>query len=121
MMPKDRTHDPESGLQVTEHDRPGHFICADRCRWFRHHHVGRWCVSSVGEYDRDGDGTHHAIGGRGPGEPPQLYETMVFQLDEDYETEDWSERDSDRYATRAEAEAGHKAMIAKVQGWEQPR
>lgn len=39
--------------------------------------------------------------------PPLLYETMVFPKDA------WAEQDCERYATRAEAQAGHVAMVTK--------
>ena len=39
--------------------------------------------------------------------PPVVYETMVFR------SGDFDDLDCDRYHTRAEAEAGHAAMVAK--------
>lgn len=49
-------------------------------------------------------GLDHAWGGG----PPQLFETMVFGGPLDGEQE--------RYATWAEAEAGHAAMLARIKG-----
>jgi len=49
-------------------------------------------------------GLDHAFGGG----PPLLFETMVFGGEHDQEM--------DRYTTWEQAEAGHKAMVAKVTG-----
>lgn len=53
--------------------RPGHFCAAHHCRWWRHDHVGRYCVSSVGEYYPPSAGGSIDEVGHG-----RLYETMVF-------------------------------------------
>ena len=42
------------------------------------------------------------------GEPPQLFETLVFS--------DYGGGDMERYATWEEAEAGHQAMVARLAG-----
>lgn len=50
-------------------------------------------------------GTDHDYTGLGP---PVLWETMVFRDGQDAGDEQW------RYTSRAEAEAGHAAVIARV-------
>ena len=54
-------------------------------------------------------GIDHAFGEQ----PPLIFETMVFP-----ERGNWHEEDCDRYATEAEARAGHEAMVAK---WSAPK
>jgi len=109
-MPEPSPHPPT----FVEQTEPGHFICAARCKWFRHTHVGAFCVSSVGEYDRDGNGIHHSLGGSSP---DTLYETMVFPSDPDGHTASWTELDGTRYSTRDEANRGHEATCHEVATW----
>ena len=51
--------------------------------------------------------------------PPLIFETMVFNADtikkKPMEGGDWSDLMMDRYATKAEALAGHADMCARVQ------
>ncbi len=46
---------------------------ARKCQWHLHAHVGRYCVSGVGEY-RNGDGPLETVG------CDRLYEVMVFDV-----------------------------------------
>jgi hypothetical protein len=64
--------------------------------------VGRYYISTVwlGLNHNWGDG------------PPLIFETMVFAKDDAGEV-DFSDLDSDRYSTEAEAIAGHDQMVAK--------
>jgi hypothetical protein len=43
--------------------------------------------------------------------PPVIFETMVF------ERGDFSDLDMDRYATKEQAKAGHRRMVAAVRRW----
>lgn len=89
---------------------PGHFICADRCRFIRHHHVGRYCVSTVGDYRPDhSPDAPYAIGfGR-------THETFVFDLEG---VNRWLEVQAFAAQSDEEAEATHTQGIewARVQG-----
>ena len=62
----------------------------------------RWVVSTVWL------GLNHSFE---PG-PPLIFETMVFAAGPDGEVVNWSEEYVNRYATRAEAEAGHRRAVA---------
>lgn len=84
---------------------PGHFIGAPKCRFHLHTHVGRYCVSSVGDYwPRDAVGAVEIGAGR-------LYETMVFDLEADEGR--WIEIDADGYNDSAQAEMGHRILCDK--------
>lgn len=85
----------------------GHFCAADKCRFHLHTHVGKYCVSTVGEYF-PGEAT----------EPEQLgldrlYETMVFQLDDNGTVFDLEERELRGYNDRDAAHTGHREMCEK--------
>lgn len=98
---------------------PGHFIAVAHCHWRRHTQVGRYRVSSVGEYHPTGGEERHTIGA---GEK-SFFETLVFRTlaEPAKESEgcgcrsvaDWSEMDGQRYATAGEAQAGHERYVAK--------
>lgn len=94
-----------------------HFVLADRCRWRLHTHVGRHCISSLGNLrDQAGDGPQR-LDGAGTGKGPEmLYETMVFVEDGSIERYDCRSVDEDRYETAKEAAAGHMAMCRKYAG-----
>lgn len=91
-----------------EIDRPGHLIVADQCRFFLHTRVGKWRISTIGDWRPE-----HADGERWDIGLDRAYETMVFELGDDGEPVDWSERASDGYSTEAEAREGHEAMVAR--------
>lgn len=88
---------------------PGHFIAAKYCRFHLHTHVGGLCVSTVGDYWPPGDRRQVTVGvGR-------AYETMVFPM-EPYGEPDYSrELALVGYNDRDEANAGHMAMIERVE------
>jgi hypothetical protein len=84
---------------------PGHFIGAPDCKFYRHTHVGKWCISTVGDY-RPRGGPRQAIGlGR-------TYETMVFNMRS--RSKRWQEQDFDGYDSEAAATAGHEKLVRKV-------
>ncbi len=105
-------------VRVTDLGCPGHFICAQDCRWRRHTQIGdRYRVSSVGDYMPQGK--RRTIGAG----PKDFFETMVFQTRTGQDTgnedcgcrtvEDWCEIDGARYATAGEAQLGHEGMVEK--------
>lgn len=95
----------------------GHFIASNSCRWRRHTQVGRYRVSSVGDYWCDNRRQTLGCG------PDSFFETFVFrttgQPDSDSEgcgcqaVTSWSEIDSERYATAGAAQQGHERFVAK--------
>ena len=87
---------------------PGHFICADRCRFFRHTHVGRrWCVSTVGDLHLTPSGPREPVGWQ------RDYETYVFDLRADPK-ERWQEVAADRAGSNATALVAHRRMYARI-------
>ena len=97
----------------------GHLIVAASCRWRRHTQVGNYRVSTVGAYYPSDRSTRETIGSGSE----DFYETMVFALTAEQEKDnegcgcrsvaDWSELDSERYATAGAAQAGHERYVAK--------
>jgi hypothetical protein len=91
---------------------PGHFVCADRCLFRLHHRVGRYRVSTVGDF-YPGDKRKPL----GAGED-SFFETMVFGLSSTEEcgtVDSWSELEGRRYATAEDAEAGHYLFCLKYE------
>lgn len=94
--------------------QPGHFICADRCVFHLHTHVGKYCISTVGEYFPLGLPAREGTKPEPTGASKHLYETMVFELDEKKESiVNYSELDARRWMTRDEANNGHLDMCKK--------
>ena len=89
---------------VIQIDSPGHFCCADRCEFFLHHHVGQYCISTVGEFRETPDGIIVNVS------LFHKYETMVFDLTSDAR---WYNIDCEYSDTREQAFAVHDAMIEK--------
>lgn len=86
---------------------PGHFICAERCLFRRHTHVGPWCVSTVGDYRVSFDhGKPTEIG------VDRLYETMVFRSDPEHH-HDGDDLDFAPANDEEMAERNHEEMVAK--------
>lgn len=91
----------------------GHFIAANSCRFHLHTHVGRYCVSTVGDYHPS------MMRGRGDTEEPntiglnRFYETMVFEIRDDGET-NGQEIDFVGYNDRDAANAGHAELLVKL-------
>lgn len=94
----------------------GHFIAANWCRFHLHTHVGKYCVSTVGDYHPPtmdhgrlvvpaSDWPMETIGWQ------RSFETMVFVL-VDGET-NGSEIDFSAYEDRDAANAGHLEMCRK--------
>lgn len=98
-------------------DGPMHFIGAKSCKFSRAHLVGPYVVSTVGDYQPQGDGWSIPIGWN------RFYETMVFRSTgpcTDPECTcggkpvlDYDELDMRGYTTREEAERGHAEMVEK--------
>lgn len=92
---------------------PGHFCAAEWCLFHLHTHVGKWCVSTVGDYwppPLDGEKKQQREIGHG-----RTFETMVFELNAEGEPHDWRELDFNAYDDRDAANAGH---IEKCKLWE---
>lgn len=90
----------------------GHFICAYDCLFHMHTHVGKFCISTVGEHRPSFDGGARLE--RKPqtmGAGPELYETMVFPLGDDDAPSSWTEIEARRYMTEDEASAGHMSFV----------
>jgi len=97
----------------------GHLIVASSCRWHRHTQVGRYRVSSIGDYFIGEDEPRRTIGAG----DAAFFETMVFRTTDTpcrdsegcgcLEVADWSEIDGERYPTAGEAQAGHERYVAK--------
>jgi hypothetical protein len=99
---------------------PGHFICAQDCRFRRHTQIGNYRVSTVGDlFYRSEDGKRQTVGS---GEK-EFFETMVFKTTKKpakgndgcgcREVNDWGGLECNRYKTAAQAHEGHEAMIRK--------
>jgi hypothetical protein len=89
---------------------PGHFICADRCKFHIHTHVNGFCVSTVGAYymrEKDKEQTEVGYG--------RLYETMVFPLGPDGNPSSCSELECAAYNDHGSADAGHEKMVRKYE------
>jgi len=84
----------------------GHFCDANRCRFHLHTHIGRYCISTIGDYypldARDGAPKEIGAG--------RLYETIVFDLLS--RRRRWCGIASDAYRTRGRANAGHASFVA---------
>ena len=95
----------------------GHFICASRCLFRRHTQVGRYRVSTVGDFFLTGDSEREEIGLN------RFFETMVFETGDTPEAQnegcgcktviDYLGVDMAGYNTAGEAQAGHEAMVEK--------
>lgn len=89
----------------------GHFICADKCRFHLHTHVGKYCISTVGEYYPYGSKIVDKVNLSG------YYETMVFNIDEDgaWTLDDGHINEVEKidHQTQQEAEAGHMTTCIK--------
>jgi len=94
---------------------PGHFCGCWNCNFRMNTYVGKYIVSTVGEYLPDGrDGKRHTLGlGK-----TDYYETMVFRARKSnnkccpYEMSS-GEVDTERYGTPEEARKGHLKMCEK--------
>lgn len=89
---------------------PGHFIGAADCGFRRHTQVGRWRVSTIGDYrprvSDDDERPRQRVGF------DRYYETMAFPLDERGRVTSWNEAAVRGYDTAEDAQAGHEEMVA---------
>ena len=92
----------------------GHFCAADQCRYHLHTHVGKYCISTIGEYFVRSDDKKPTPFGTST----YLYETMVFVLDETGSPETYNEIDTKRTKTRDKAAAAHAELCEKYAGVE---
>lgn len=97
---------------------PAHLCVADRCQFRLNTRVGRWVVSTVGEYYPIGSDMHNSKPEPIGGGKEALYETYVFGAGETLgcgcvDITDTEEVEGRRYGTAAEAQAGHLEMCRK--------
>lgn len=86
----------------------GHFIASPRCFFHLHTRVGRWRISTVGDYRPRGEDFPPETMGAGP----ELYESMVFPVSGygthgEGDVTKWEEERTVRYMTAEEACVGH--------------
>jgi hypothetical protein len=95
---------------------PGHFIGGASCRFHMATQVGRYLVSTVGDYYPPFPGTRTEVGYK------RFFETMVFKAGKacavkscgcGMPTIDGSELDFEGYNTAGAAQKGHLAMCEK--------
>ena len=91
----------------------GHFIGGKKCAYHLSTRVGKFLISTLGDY-YSAQGKRETLG---CGED-SWYETMVFACDGEAETGDpivksWTEIDGERYPTSLEAEHGHYRYCEK--------
>lgn len=101
---------------------PGHFICANDCRYRRHTQVENYRISTVGDLYFDKDPTRKTLGAGAT----SFFETLVFKLGPNFcddnegckcrEVTDWGEVDGRRYSTAGEAHQGHEEFVKKYEG-----
>lgn len=88
----------------------GHHILARRCAYHLHTHVGRYCISTVGEFFHDWTSRKpDAVGHE------RLYETKVFVLGSDGEPDYANDLDFAAYNERQDAHDGHEAIVARYE------
>jgi hypothetical protein len=90
--------------------RAGHVIVSRDCQFHIHTHIGKWCISTVGEY------YPRSIPSDGPPEPigsGRVYETMVFNLRS--RENRWANVDFAGYNDMRKAEEGHEEMCRKYE------
>ena len=106
-------------MKVLEQDHPGHFICADRCNYFRHTDISLtddskdtiFCVSSIGEMTPQG--TIYPTLMVGQWEKincDTIYEIMVFDKTSD---NSWSEIDQFRSNDKDKIIQMHEKFISE--------
>lgn len=99
----------------------GHFIAGSKCAYHLSTRIGKYLVSTLGDY-HDRSGERQTIGA-GEG---LFYETMIFHCRGEAKTGDaiigsWSSVDGERYATSLEAERGHYRYCKKFARLPQPK
>lgn len=94
----------------------GHFVGARNCRFHMHTRVGKYRISTVGDYHpphKPGDEMETIGAG-----PDSFFETFVFEVEGmgthgEGEITGWGEIDGERYATAEAACRGHMAYCWK--------
>ena len=94
----------------------GHFIAAQDCRFHLNTRVGRYRISTLGDYWPDGARKPEQIGVN------RYYETLIFKVEGHGEHGEgevchWSEVDSFGYQTAVEAEEEHLALCLRYAEW----
>lgn len=89
---------------------PGHLIVADRCRFHIHTHIGRYCISTVGEFYEKPDSMHMTAIGHG-----RHYETMAFRVGENGEPNYDHELIVRGYNSREAANDGHEEICKQAE------
>lgn len=124
-------------MLIVKINAKGHLIIADDCQWYLHHHVGNYCVSSIGDYRPDGVSLElaktYTPWSIGPNSMIQIgmdrwFETRVVPLSEEGCEDGIEECNCPHgggeemllrgYCTQAEAEEGHMSIIQDIDnGW----
>lgn len=98
---------------------PGHFCGVWQCGFRLHTHVGRFCVSTVGDWRPHPDEPAASLASN----PTALYETMVFRLWSPDKIRGLAHHNcvdliADRCVDAAQASLNHEAWIARIlKGW----
>ena len=91
-----------------------HFICADRCLFHLSTRIGKYIVSTVGDYRPNGAEKPQETIGAGK---DSFYETYVFEADKNHECGcpniKPSEIDGERWADHTDANKGHLKYCRK--------
>jgi len=94
----------------------GHFCCADNCKFHLYTKVGKYLISTVGEYFSSITGEKTTLSGW----DKFFYETMVFKAGKACHcgcgmsiAKDWTELDRIYYEKPKEANEGHLGMCKK--------
>ena len=102
-------------MKIKWYGNAGHLIVSGKCRFHLCTEVGKYLVSTVGEYySRDSENMDTIGAGK-----DSFFETYIFKINGRCEcgcgmpTHDGSEIDGKRYSTRKEANEGHSKYVAK--------
>lgn len=123
-------------MQIVKINFKGHFILDEFCHWYLHHHVGKYCVSSIGDFREEESlklAKKYTPWSIGPNNMLQLgmdrwFETLVVPLSEEGCEDGIEECNCPHgggrelllrgYRTEAEAERGHMSIIQDIDnGW----
>jgi hypothetical protein len=99
-------------VKITWLGHKQHFIGANECTFSLATEVGKYVVSTIGEYTPAHDGVFEEIG------PNRLYETFVFEKKPGRHEcgcpkFGLSEIDSQGYVSASKAQKGHEKFVAK--------
>ena len=92
----------------------GHLIVGEDCRFHLWTKIGRYIISTVGDYRPNKDGEMKTIGAG----DKSFFETYVFRASKNDKCgcptpKDWSEIDGTRYPTHEKATVGHLNFCKK--------